>query len=83
MFGIIGSIWIILFKIKLLEIRLILWTAVGWGVSTMGIVYLAEGAYGQNWRFLVFATFLAYPLYIIDRLINDNQSVKVSPDRVN
>jgi len=69
-FGVLGigiATWIIFAKIKTLEIRLILWTAVAWGLATMGSVYLADGSYGQNWRFLVFASFLAYPLYLIDK----------------
>jgi hypothetical protein len=69
-FGVLGigiAAWIIFAKIKTLEIRLILWTAAAWGFATMGSVYLADGSYGQNWRFLVFATFLAYPLYLIDK----------------
>jgi hypothetical protein len=65
--GICGAIWIIGFKIRNWQIRLTLIGAAGWGFATMGSVYLADGSFGQNWRFLVFAIFMAYPLYLIDK----------------
>lgn len=34
-------------------------TCVTWGALTISFVYLADGSYGQNFRFLVFALFLA------------------------
>ena len=65
--GIVSAIWIILFKVKQIEIKITLLCATGWGMATIGSVYLADGSYGQNWRFMVFAFVLAFPLYLIDR----------------
>jgi len=69
-FGVVGicmAIWIIVFKVRQLEIKITLLCATGWGLATIGSVYLADGSYGQNWRFMVFAFVLAFPLYLIDR----------------
>lgn len=69
--GICGAIWLTLFKIINIEIKITLLTALAWGLATIGSVYLADGSYGQNWRFMVFAFVLAYPLYLIDKELKD------------
>lgn len=69
-FGVVGictALWIILFKVRSSEIKFTLLVALAWGLATIGSVYLADGSYGQNWRFMVFAFVLAFPLYLIDR----------------
>jgi len=65
--GIVTAFWLTLFKVKQFEIKVTLLCATGWGLATIGSVYLADGSYGQNWRFMVFAFVLAFPLYLIDR----------------
>jgi hypothetical protein len=45
--------------------RTLLLVCFGWGCATVGSVYLADGSFGQNWRFFVFANFLAIPIAII------------------
>ena len=51
--------------------RILLLTCFAWGFATVGSVYLADGSYGQNWRFFVFANFLAIPIAMIQ-----NRSIK-------
>ena len=75
--GICGAIWIIGFGVRNRQIKLTLIVAAAWGFATMGSVYLADGSFGQNWRFLVFASFLAFPLYLIDKnLYSETESAK-------
>jgi multisubunit Na+/H+ antiporter MnhG subunit len=45
--------------------RVLLLICFAWGFATVGSVYLADGSYGQNWRFFVFANFLAFPIWIL------------------
>jgi hypothetical protein len=45
--------------------RVLLLICFAWGFATVGSVYLADGSYGQNWRFFVFANFLAFPIWVL------------------
>ena len=45
--------------------RILLLICFAWGFATVGSVYLADGSYGQNWRFFVFSNFLAFPIWIL------------------
>lgn len=47
--------------------RFLLLICFAWGFATVGSVYLADGSYGQNWRFFVFANFLAFPVWILSK----------------
>ncbi len=48
-----------------IHFRVFLLICFAWGFATVGSVYLADGSYGQNWRFFVFANFLAFPIWIL------------------
>jgi len=48
-----------------LHYRVLLLVSFAWGFATVGSVYLADSSYGQNWRFFVFANFLAFPIWIL------------------
>lgn len=64
--GIFSAIYLLFSKSLILELRIILAVSFAWGILTVASVYLADGSYGQNWRFFVFATFIAFPLKVIN-----------------
>ena len=49
----------------IVHFRILLLISFAWGFATVGSVYLADGSSGQNWRFFVFANFLAFPIWIL------------------
>ena len=70
-FGFIGigfSLYLLLFGKLTATNRLILATSFLWGLATVGTAYIADGSFGQNWRFFVFATFLAFPMWFNQKL---------------
>jgi hypothetical protein len=74
-FGLVGiSLAVAFIFAKRIDIhfRVLLLICFAWGFATVGSVYLADGSFGQNWRFFVFANFLAVPIVIIQ-----NRSIKV------
>ena len=56
--------------------RFLLLICFAWGFATVGSVYLADDSYGQNWRFFVFANFLAFPIWMLS--IERDQAIQQS-----
>jgi hypothetical protein len=59
---VIFSILLFMFwKKTSLQGRIVLFVSLAWGLTTISFVYLADGSYGQNFRFLVFF-FVLFPV---------------------